>query len=166
MKLVERFRALVQPRIDHARTQVPKDWKFACKEEFILEHGQEWIAAKRPATISKRNDGECFSNSASVLAERQDWVYVEGMAITAGLPDHVVHHAWLIDPQTRKVIDPTWNEPENATYFGVPFKDLYLLQVVTERKQYGVIDFWEDDWPLLRGSDPAVFLWRGDANTA
>jgi hypothetical protein len=56
------------------------------------------------------------------------------------------------------VVDPTWDA--GAEYFGVPFRHDYLSRVLKARKDYGLIDNPEMDFPLVTGAhcvDEAVY---------
>jgi len=129
-------------------------------EGFVLEHGRPWHAAPRPKAYRKMRDKQCFMNAQRLLArswvrfrdaDLESIVYCEGYAVGI-IP---VHHAWLVD-RSGYVIDPTWREPERATYFGVPFKTAYVIGKVTQTKVWGsMLDNHEQGWPLLRGEDAA-----------
>ena len=73
---------------------------------------------------------------------------------------HTVAHAWCINSDNF-VVDPTWDE--GTEYFGVPFRHDYLRRVLKARRDYGLIDNPEMDFPLVTGAHrvhEAVLDWR------
>ena len=70
-------------------------------EAVVLKHGEEFKspARPRPKGIRKRTNKLCFMNSYH-LAESRNMTYVEGFAISKGVPIPL-HHAWVVD-QTRR----------------------------------------------------------------
>src|SRR5258705_10795539 len=50
------------------------------------------------------------------------------------------------------VVDRTWDE--GTEYFGVPFRHDYLSRVLKARRDYGLIDNTEMDFPLVTGAHP------------
>ncbi len=122
---------------------------------FILEHGREWESrvfprAKYPAGIPRR----CFGNAQDILLQQgrgDGLVYVEGYACSGSLGfAFPTHHAWLVDDEGR-VIDPTWEDPETSTYFGVPFNPEYVARTVRDAGvPCSMIDNFHDRWELVR----------------
>jgi hypothetical protein len=47
-------------------------------------------------------------------------------------------------------VDPTWDE--GTEYFCVPFRHDYLRRVLRARRDYGLIDNPEMDFPLVTGA--------------
>lgn len=84
----------------------------------VLEHGRSYKAQPLPEGIERAKPRECFANALS-LALGTGWDYVEGygMRPSIGWP---IHHAWCADEDGR-VIDPTWDNPEEASYYGIAF---------------------------------------------
>jgi len=127
------------------------DRKYNSMYEFVLAEGERFEAAnfedvadQYPGTC--RTKKECFRN-AHVLATCYNLTYVEGYASSFGLP---MEHAWCVIPGSDKVIDPTWDyDPEN-TYLGIRFNTKYVNKIILKREMYGVIDNWEQKWPLLQ----------------
>jgi hypothetical protein len=77
------------------------------------------------------------------------YMYVEGYAVNRWITTHTVAHAWCIGSDNF-VVDPTWDE--GAEYFGVPFRHDYLRRVLKARRDYGLIDNPEMDFPLVTGA--------------
>lgn len=86
---------------------------------------------------------QCFQNAANLVIGNPKYRYVEGMAMGV-IP---TMHAWVIDAQDR-VIDNTWMN--GVDYFGVVIPFDYLLHALVSRGYYGVIDNWQQEWPVLR----------------
>lgn len=128
----------------------PKDFKYCCFEEFVLENGNFFSNIKKPNWVKRGEIKNCFSN-CFIEATRHpyDLTYCEGYAMGV-IP---VHHAWLL--YNGKVIDPTWDGRDiindKSEYFGVPFSNKYILKVAIETGYYGVIDNFTQNYPLLRG---------------
>jgi hypothetical protein len=122
------------------------DLKYSCMEEFILKNG---LLFAESVKVKKGRMKECFRN-AYLLADSNDkMIYVEGYAVSNAciLP---LYHAWCVD-STGKVYDPTWKD--GLEYYGVPFDLNFVRRTILDRKYYGVIDNWENHWPLLTGVD-------------
>lgn len=110
--------------------------------EYILKFGTNYTPQPRPPQFSKMTDKMCFHN-AQYIAKKYGLTYVEGFALTHGLP---VFHAWCI--QGKKVIEVTWNTP-GTFYRGVPFH----IDFVTKhrsKKCMSILDNYHDGFPLLR----------------
>jgi hypothetical protein len=141
---------------------------------FVLSHGREWT----PAPFQERNPikrgtpKQCFANSQAILVKllrkgiEEDYTYVEGYATSGDLTIKLpVLHAWLVDLEGR-VIDATWNKPEDSVYFGVPFRSDYIFDLLEKTSQYhSLIDHFPSRWELLR--DPAkaqkvIINWEQD----
>jgi hypothetical protein len=109
--------------------------KFASKmktrsfDELLLSHG--FTCSKRGSYAGRDGvAGECFNNSFMFVQEPKGYVYCEGLACgdPIGLP---IHHAWLLNPETGRVIDrtPVWSSMDRQTtaYYGLPVKTDFLL---------------------------------------
>ena len=81
-----------------------------------------------------------------------DLTYAEGFAASlfeGQIRPHFGLHAWAVTRE-GEAIDPTW--PHGVEYFGVVFDLDYVLKTVTRREEYGVIDNYQEDFPLLAGA--------------
>jgi len=56
-----------------------------------------------------------------------------------------------------EVHDRTWEYMLEREYFGIPFKHSYVTTVYQENKQYGLLNRWEEGFPLFF-ADPEEFL--------
>ena len=107
-------------------------------EAVVLKHGEEFKspARPRPKGIRKRTNKLCFMNSYH-LAESRNMTYVEGFAISKGVPIPL-HHAWVVD-QSGEVIETTWRDPGDF-YFGIALDLSFIHHVMFETRMYGVLD--------------------------
>ena len=87
---------------------------------------------------------ECFCNAFDLVQRNPELIYVEGYA--AGIIP--VHHAWCIDPD-GKVIEVTWTDDHRLAYYGIPMDFDYVKRAVFRKQTYGVIDDWNNRWPIF-----------------
>ncbi len=123
-------------------------------DEFILRNGKPYIAAKYKG--ARGVPKECFKNACDLHEARPNLVYVEGYALRHSLCIPM-HHAWLADPKTHEVVDPTWNNPEACDYFGVPFTREETITEVLRNGVYGLLNL--DDMlndKLMFARDPGL----------
>lgn len=144
MAVAEYLESIVKLIGQHHK-KLPTDFKYLCCEDFVLQNGQEYTAQALPDGIPPREIKQCFCNSFHLAIENDDLIYVEGFAVNL-IP---IAHAWCVD-KTGKVIDTTWANPEECEYFGVPFKREYMLAATIERGCYGLIENWENGYPVLK----------------
>ena len=96
---------------------------------------------------------ECFRNATNLALRKPDlYTYVEGYAVNIWIPTSPVAHAWCIDSQNF-VVDPTWEE--GTEYFGVAFRHDYLRRILKGKRDYGLIDNHEMNYPLVTGEHRA-----------
>ena len=137
------------------REQMKKPPGFAVNsmEEFTLKYGRtyapvtpgEYKAFAERLHLPWRRQF-CFSNAAQLAFEfPSEFVYCEGYA-TAFFP---VNHAWLIVKATGRVLDVTWDYSPEHEYIGVPFKAEFMRKHLLAKGTYGLLDDWQNDWPLL-----------------
>jgi hypothetical protein len=128
-------------------------------EEFVKAEGI-WFtppsSSELPEDVPRGVVKECYSNCWNYLAENP----LCGLTYCEGFAFHLIPtmHAWLATPD-GKVIDPTWPEP-GSEYLGVPFKWRFAFLTVLSKETYGVIDDWDNKWPLMKGLDP--LKWRAE----
>ncbi|MCS4088955.1 hypothetical protein [Rhizobium sp. BK176] len=127
--------------------------------QFMIDHGSYHEAAPLPARLKSLMPTRCYSNAQSavvraVSAGRKPLTYAEGYACSGKLA-YPIQHAWLVDDEGR-VVDQTWSNPEEATYFGVLFTTEYVLETAEKyRRRYNsLLDDRRDYWALLK--DPAI----------
>lgn len=124
--------------------------KYICIEEFVLQNGREYTTQAKKKFRHGRL-GQCYKNAYHLADSNPELIYVEGYASTKmlGFP---FAHAWCVD-RDGLIYDPTWKDGDK--YYGVEFSLSYVTQVILKRRCYGVIDNWENHWPLLNGEDIA-----------
>ena len=132
------------------------DWKYSGVDDFVLRHGVEGTWWPLPDDVTRARAKECYQN-AFQLATRypKRFVYCEGYACNI-IP---VAHAWCIDRKTGAVVDPTWSDCDDATYFGVPFSWEYVMRRAVKSEVYGV--FWSGAGSMIN-----LELMRGDFDEA
>ena len=109
-------------------------------EAIVLEHGRKFAppVTPRPKGIRKGRNRLCFMN-AYRLANREDFRYVEGFAISDIGILIPVQHAWVVDNKDN-VIETTWKE-SGLAYSGIVFDLEFVNRVICETKLYGIMDY-------------------------
>ena len=124
---------------------LPEDFQYSCFEDFVLTNGK-FMGRRSPLSnkFPKGKMKECFLNAYHLSQSEEGLTYCEGYAMGI-IP---VLHAWCIN-QKGQVIDNTWITGEE--YFGVEFTREFVIKTALKRKYFGIIDDWQNRWPLLRG---------------
>ena len=129
---------------------------------FVLFHGREFSPHPDPKRYFRRHGagGQCFQNALKLVKKfPDDLTYAEGFAAAwfegyyrpcFGL------HAWAVTRE-GEAVDPTW--PDRGEYFGVPFDLDYVIGTAARRREYGVIDNYQEDFPLWAGVETG---WRAE----
>jgi hypothetical protein len=130
------------------RTAAAKAFLKRSSQAFVLEYGWWYEPADLPEKIVAGAPRECFNNATDLIFHDAGLVYCEGYAIfTSGIGPTI--HACVTDGQGR-AIDNTW-APPGVAYAGVPFLSTFLMmRAVEHRATIGLIDDWQNNWPLLR----------------
>jgi len=119
---------------------------YSSTYDFVLKngHSMKQISSDHGYKIGPQKN--CYQNAVETSL-----AYVEGYAIhKAPIP---LMHAWNIDSQ-RRVVDVTWPNNSDAQYYGVILPRWYVLKIILSKKHYGVIDNWQQNFPLLTGEHP------------
>jgi len=122
---------------------------YSCFEEFVYKNGLSFKLNSPPKNLKRGAMKECYRNALMLMLDNPSYFYVEGYAISI-IP---AMHAWCID-KNKHVIDPTWSDGKE--YFGVIFKRSYVQEQVIKTKRIGLIDNWQEEWPLLR-LEPSIW---------
>lgn len=117
---------------------------------FMLKMGRAWTPQPLPAGVPAGPKRQCYQNAGTLAVENPDLTYVEGYAQPPGLPP--VHHAWCVDAEGR-VIDNTFDDPEDAQYYGVPLTGKTLRELVESVKCWGLFAEMMSAETLLRAVD-------------
>jgi hypothetical protein len=106
----------------------------ALLQRFVVRNGHAYEPMARIGP--KQPDKDCFKNATEyVLADGGQ--YVEGYALRPSL-GLCMHHAWVeID---GRAMDPTWKDPEDCLYFGIPFETETLEDELFVNRVYGLLD--------------------------
>ena len=125
--------------------------KQACKtpigryygmDDFILQNGQAFQHAPLPEGIKRGKMKMCYQNAAILALDNPKLIYCEGYAHS------IIHtaHAFCVT-EDGFVVDPTWKDGKD--YYGVLFKTEFLRETILKRKYYGIIDDWQNHWPIF-----------------
>jgi hypothetical protein len=123
---------------------------------FVYFHGAEFkpCADHRRYFRSYGGAGLCFRNTLKLVRKfPSDLTYAEGFAASlfeGQIRPHFGLHAWAVTRE-GEAVDPTW--PDGTEYFGIPFDLDYVIKTNVMRKEFGVIDNYQEDFPLLAGAE-------------
>ncbi len=134
--------------------------KLETLQGLVLKHGVGRYGSKLPKGIRKGAPKLCFMHAFNLMLQNeQRFIYCEGFGIKTSLGIVVGEHAWVLDKENNyQVVDKTWSNPDNGVYLGIPFKPTYVIEAVCKKKTYGLLDDWQNKWPVLREEDPNKFL--------
>jgi hypothetical protein len=102
---------------------------------FTLRMGRAWTAQPLPAWVARGPMRQCYENAGTLCIENRNLTYVEGYALSPGLPP--IHHAWCVDADGC-VIDNTFQDSDRVQYFGVPIRAKTLRKLVEESGRWGL----------------------------
>ncbi|KWT95553.1 MULTISPECIES: hypothetical protein [unclassified Variovorax] len=125
---------------------------------YVLHRGKVFKAAPYPRDIARNAvKRQCFCNAAQLATEFPDrFVYVEGYALSA----MATAHAWCVT-HDGTVVDPTWENPEECAYVGIPFDLDFVTTRVLETGYWGIFGEMPQRQLLLRPVEEMVHeLWR------
>jgi hypothetical protein len=137
--------------------------RFYGAEDLVLQHGQNFVPARRsPLVVEPR---ECFRRSYFAATRRGSrWIYTEGFGYRPNF-GLAIHHAWLTRADTPGVAyDVAWEETGDVLYLGVPLRADYVRQVFESsgKQQFGVLMAHWLKYPLLTGKlDIESVIWQG-----
>lgn len=120
-------------------------YHYSSIEDFVLQEGRSFEPKPLPKHIQKMQMKMCFMNAFQLATTYNNYKYVEGYA-SGIIP---VQHAWCVDDDGN-VVDPTWVYDPEDSYYGVEFNTNFLIRRVIQKGSYGLIDDWENGWPLLK----------------
>lgn len=120
--------------------------------DFYLKHGASF-ARDSENTQGRGPMGLCYQNAGSLALSDDRFTYCEGFAQRAGL--FPMHHAWCLDEQGQ-VVDPTWEFNAQDRYFGVAISHDFLMDVINEANQWGVLADYISPMVIDTLKDPEV----------
>ena len=106
--------------------------------ELFEKYGKEYEIGPHTFSGKRMKRHGCFQNSANLVFENSNLIYVEGYVSVMGVP---LEHAWVIDKAAPTiVIDPTLEKPNfDSEYLGIPFNTEYVRKTVLKTKVWGII---------------------------
>lgn len=107
-------------------------------KRYVAAYGQEFKAASLPDDIDRGAPKQCYKNASLLVMTHPELTYAEGYAQTSKLPGMTFMHAWAVT-KDGTVVDPTWDNPEHGTYFGVKYERMPYLKSLYKNKIYGVL---------------------------
>ena len=124
------------------------DLKHASHYHLVMDlAGDPILGSQLPPDVPRDEAGMCYRNAAQ-LAETEGWTYVEGVAASERL-GIAMFHAWCLDDDGR-VVDPTWEEPEQCVYWGIPFAEDFVYELLRHYDLYGFFTADEMEGTMLR----------------
>ena len=126
----------------YGKNMLKRIGNYYCLEDFVLKNGQLFESKMLPKKVKRGPMKECFKNAA-LLSMETSYYYVEGFAFGI-IP---VIHGWCVNKKGR-VIDPTWEDGKE--YYGIIIKRDYLFKYLLKYKRYGLLENWENGYPLLK----------------
>jgi len=126
--------------------------------QFILRYGCWYERYDIADVVDFREPQQCYKNATDLVINNPHLVYCEGYALFEGL-NRPTYHAWVTGPHGY-AIDVTWRKP-GLLYAGVPFDREFLLRWLDEvNPREGVIDDWQNNYPLLGELSEHPVKWR------
>ena len=112
--------------------------KYGGMEDYLLHEGKEFDVPDDPPQVKLGTPKECYSNcDMRALREPAKYDYAEGKYVSPRLP-FPIDHAWLVDKQTGKVVDPTLGWQPKARYFGVQYSKQFVTKKLLQNKYHGL----------------------------
>lgn len=136
---------------DQVKFQEEEGRRFFDLYDLVLTLGEEFVGAPRPDWCEQMSMQQCYANCDELTWDAENLTYCEGWGWKKGilLP---VCHAWLVN-QDGEVIDPTWDDPEDAVYIGLRLPDEVRLES-NRRSGFNAVldsDWMADGWFLREG---------------
>ncbi len=122
-------------------------------DEFVLKHGKSF---ERIATdVTRATPRECFANAARLAINNEFFEYTEGYVCAHDF-QYPFLHAWIM--YDGEIIDNTLETPSNYSYFGIRFKQSFLLSQLAKHKVFGILGgVPEQAYQLVEKVDPSIW---------
>jgi DNA topoisomerase-1 len=111
-------------------------WKHGSIQGMVIEEGQWDNPQPLPKGVRRGTMKQCFQNAYQLATRDSEYTYVEGYAMTKGIP-LAIEHAWVVD-KAGNVVDNTWDTPGTA-YLGIHFDTSFVEQQAAKTGVYGVL---------------------------
>jgi hypothetical protein len=112
------------------------DAKYPTALKYVQDQGLKFEGSPLPEGIERGTPQLCFQNATQLVIQNPGWSYAEGFAMREGLMP--VLHAWAVT-EDGKVVDNTWDEPENSAYLGVVYDRGPYMKYIFKAKYYGIL---------------------------
>lgn len=123
-------------------------------EKVVLTYGQQFQVpdTARPKGIRKMTSKLCYSNTYEFVVSHPGYHYVEGFALTSGIP---ILHAWAVEKKSSRVVDLTW-ETTGDEYFGLILEIPFINPIIYQTGLYGILPslYIKEVWKIFSTKYP------------
>jgi hypothetical protein len=92
-----------------------------------------------PKDVRKGQLGQCYANASKLVLDHGDkYDYAEGYAQPKGSPFAYLH-GWAVDKKSGQVVDRTWDNPQDAKYYGVTYDRQKYISHIARTGHHGVL---------------------------
>lgn len=109
---------------------------------YVAAYGEEFKAGPLPEGVEYGQMGDCYKNATMLVFTHPDLDYVEGFAYPpisrANGSEIAVLHGWAVT-KDGQVVDPTWRDSAETTYFGVRYDRKAYLKHIVKAKFFGLL---------------------------
>lgn len=107
--------------------------------KFLRVRGERMSGARLPDHVRVGAPRMCTRNAWEAVI-RYRYQYWEGYGWIPELGFFPFYHAWCVDPETKRVVDPTWHDAPEAVYLGVQVAAKLLFDILGASGSFGVFD--------------------------
>ncbi|MGH9057930.1 MAG: hypothetical protein ACRDZY_00205 [Acidimicrobiales bacterium] len=148
IELVQAKAALTAENMTTLSPDSAATWRYSSVHALLLAHGRLFTPQVTPPA-ELGTPRECFHNASDRADTDDSAVYVEGLAVRAGVLGIDVEHAWCAVGSVA--VDPTWGDGQ--VYLGVPLRDAFR-QRRQQKTEYWTMLWSPDVLELLRDGLP------------